>query len=86
MRMAKQKKRSERVKLYKIGEVMEFSGLSRQTVHNYTMLGLITEDARTPSGHRLYGEGVFDRLERIQRLKGKMSLRQVRDTLEEEDS
>ena len=69
-------------KLYKIGEVMQHSGLSRQTIHNYTMLGLITEEERTPSGHRLYGESVFYRLQRIQDLKQRMSLKEVRDTLE----
>lgn len=71
-------------KLYKIGEVIECSGLSRQTVHNYTVLGLITESERTESGHRLYDEAVFDRLERIQELKDRMSLREVRDTLDQE--
>ena len=84
MRMAK-KKRSERVKLYKIGEVMEYSGLSRQTVHNYTMLGLITEEERTESGHRLYGEEVFERLARINALKANHSLKEVREILEKED-
>ncbi len=69
-------------KLYKIGEVMQYTGLSRQTIHNYTMLGLITEEARTPSGHRLYGEGVFERLRRIQELKAHASLREVRERLE----
>lgn len=78
-------RRPARVKLYKIGEVMEFSGLSRQTIHNYTMLGLITEEARTRSGHRLYGEEVFDRLERVQELKETMSLKEVRELLEKED-
>ncbi len=68
-------------KLYKIGEVMRYSGLSRQTIHNYTMLGLITEEERTPSGHRLYGESVFYRLERIQSLKRQMSLKEVREAL-----
>ena len=61
---------------------MEYSGLSRQTIHNYTMLGLISEETRTPSGHRLYGEGVFARLERIQELKSRMSLKEVREALE----
>ena len=70
-------------KLYKIGEVMQYSGLSRQTIHNYTMLGLITEEARTPSGHRLYGEAVFERLARIQDLKARMSLKEVREALSE---
>lgn len=68
-------------KLYKIGEVMQYTGLSRQTIHNYTMLGLITEEARTPSGHRLYGEGVFERLRRIQELKTHLSLAEVRERL-----
>jgi MerR family mercuric resistance operon transcriptional regulator len=56
-------------KLFKIGEVIRYSGLSRQTVHNYTMLGLISERSRTESGHRLYGEEVFEILGRIQDLK-----------------
>ena len=47
-------------KHYKIGEVMRYSGLSRQTLHNYTMLGLITPVTRTESGHRLYGADVFN--------------------------
>ena len=64
-------------KLYKIGEVMRHSGLSRQTIHNYTMLGLLTEDERTQSGHRLYGERVFERIERIKDLRGTHTLKQI---------
>ena len=37
-------------KLFKIGEVIEYSGISRQTLHNYTILGLISAAERTPSG------------------------------------
>lgn len=81
-----QARKQARVKLYKIGEVMEYSGLSRQTIHNYTMLGLITEDARTRSGHRLYAESVFERLETIQELKEKLSLKEVREQLERGDA
>jgi DNA-binding transcriptional MerR regulator len=70
-------------KLYKIGEVMEFSGISRQTLHNYTIWGLISEAERTPSGHRLYGEEVFDRLRRIEDLKKqKHTLKEIRRILE----
>ena len=54
-------------KLYRIGEVMEHSGLSRQTLHNWCQLGLICEAEQTESGHRLYDGSVFARLERIQR-------------------
>ena len=70
-------------KLYKIGEVMRYSGLTRQTVHNYTMFGLITETERTRSGHRLYGEEVFPRLERIRELKKEgRSLREIAELLD----
>lgn len=62
---------------------MKFSGISRQTLHNYTMLGLITEEERTPSGHRLYGEEVFELLRMINDLKQRMSLKEVRRALSE---
>ena len=58
-------------KLFKIGEVMEHSGLSRQVIHNYTQLGLISETRRTPSKYRLYGEEVFARLEAAKQLRAK---------------
>lgn len=63
-------------KLFKIGEVMEYSGLSRQVIHYYTQLELIKEARWTKSGHRLYDETVFNRLEKIKkfRTKGKMLL------------
>ena len=73
-------------KLFKIGEVMAYTGISRQTLHNYTMLGLITEEERTQSGHRLYGEEVFERLARIQSLKAEHSLKEVREILDAEAS
>lgn len=72
------------VKLYRIGEVMRYSGLSRQTVHNYTLLGLITEIDRTEGGHRLYSEDVFGKLERIQQLKATMTLKEIRLLLDSE--
>lgn len=73
-----------REKLYKIGEVMEESGLSRQTIHNYTLAGLIQEKRRTPSGHRLYEEQVFERLEQIKTLQVKnYTLQQIKKILSE---
>lgn len=56
-------------KYFKIGEVIEYSGLSRQVIHNYTQLELIQEAKRTFSGHRLYPEEVFDRLKKIKKLQ-----------------
>ena len=72
------------IKLFKIGEVMEYSGLSRQTIHNYTMLGLIKAVKRTESGHRLYGEETFEVLERIGALKRDHTLSQIKDLLGKE--
>ena len=66
-------------KLYRIGEIMRSTGLSRQTLHNYTVFGLITEEERTESGHRLYGEDVFSCLSRIEELKSqRKTLREIR--------
>ncbi len=69
-------------KLYKIGEVMRYSGLSRQTVHNYTVMGLIDEAERTPSNHRLYDGTVFERLARIRDLRDRMTLQEVKRALD----
>ena len=72
-------------KLFKIGEVMKYSGLSRQTLHNYTMMGLIQEEERTDTGgHRLYPESVFDRLKKIEMLRRHRSLREVKEILQKE--
>ena len=76
---------ARREKFYKIGEVMESSGLSRQTLHNYTVAGLISEAKRTPSGHRLYGEEVFDRLEKLKVLQQKnYTLSQIKKIFEKQ--
>ena len=64
---------------------MQYSGLSRQTIHNYTLAGLISEARRTISGHRLYDESVFDRLEQIKTLQSKnYTLLQIKKILEQQ--
>ena len=64
---------------------MQYSGLSRQTIHNYTLAGLIQEARRTVSGHRLYDESVFDRLEQIKILQSKnYTLFQIKKILEQQ--
>ncbi len=66
-------------KLYRIGEIVEYTGLSRQTVHNYTIMGLITEARRSAGGHRLYEESVFERLDAIEELKRqRKTMREIR--------
>ena len=75
----------KREKLFKIGEVMEYTGLSRQTIHNYTLAGLISEARRTASGHRLYDESVFDQIEKIKVLQSKhYTLLQIKKIIEKE--
>jgi len=69
-------------KLFKIGEVIKYSNISRQTIHNYTMLGLIKPVSRTDSGHRLYSEDVFARLEKIKRWKIHHQLQEVKKMLD----
>lgn len=70
-------------KLFKVWEVMKYGEISRQTVHNYTQMRLIRETERTESGHRLYDEDVFNRLEKIKELKETgYSLLQIKDILD----
>ena len=56
-------------KLYRIGEVVVYSGMSRHTIHNYTTMGLLHESRWTEGGYRLYDESVFGRLDHIAELK-----------------
>lgn len=66
-------------KFYRIGEVVEYSGLSRQTIHNYTTMGLLSECKWTRGGHRLYDETVFARLDKIAELKSSnKTMREIR--------
>ncbi len=69
-------------KLYRMAEIVAYSGVSRQTIHNYTTMGLITESQRTRGGQRLYGEEVFDRLDLIAELKRRRkTMREIRQHL-----
>ena len=73
------------VKLYRIGEVVRSTPFSRQTIHNYTTMGLIQESSWTEGGHRLYDESVFERLSVIMELRKTRTLAQIRATLKETD-
>ena len=71
-------------KLYRIGEIMEHSGLSRQTLNFYATLGLIREQQRTEAGHRLFAPSVFADLERVRSLQKKgYTLQRIREMLEQ---
>lgn len=68
-------------KLYRIGELVRYSPFSRQTIHNYTVMGLIRESQWSEGGHRLYDESVFERLSRIMELKKTKTLWEIREIL-----
>ncbi len=71
------------VKLYRIGEVVESTPLSRQTIHNYTTMGLIEECSWTKGGHRLYDQSVFERLSMIMELRKTKTLEQIKVILKD---
>ncbi|MCK5641456.1 MAG: MerR family transcriptional regulator, partial [Gammaproteobacteria bacterium] len=66
------------VKLYRIGEVVNNTPFSRQTIHNYTTMGLIEESSWTKGGHRLYDQSVFERLSMIVELRKTKTLEQIK--------
>jgi DNA-binding transcriptional MerR regulator len=74
------------IKLYRIGELVRYTPFSRQTIHNYTIMGLIREAEWTEGGHRLYDESVFEKLSRIMHLRKTKTLSEIRRMLTEEES
>ena len=74
------------IKLYRIGDIMRCTPFSRQTLHNYTIMGLISENQWTEGGHRLYDESVFNRLSRIMELKKTKTLWQIREMFKREET
>ena len=72
-------------KLYRIGDLVRYTPFSRQTLHNYTIMGLIQETEWTDGGHRLYEEAVFGRLARIAELRQTKTLSEIRELLMAED-
>ncbi len=72
-------------KLYRIGELVNCTPFSRQTIHNYTIMGLIREATWTDGGHRLYDESVFERLSEILRLRKTKTLSQIREILSKKE-
>ena len=72
------------VKFYRIGDLVAYSPFSRQTIHNYTIMGLIQEAKWTDGGHRLYDESVFERLSQIIKLRKTKTLSEIRKILSKE--
>jgi hypothetical protein len=73
-------------KLYSVGEVVKASGISRQVLHNYTVLGLLRPAERTPTNRRYYDESVFRRVKLIRRMLGTgYTLQDLREVFPWED-
>jgi hypothetical protein len=73
-------------KLYRIGDLVRYTPFSRQTIHNYTTMGLIREAEWTQGGHRLYDETVFSRLSRIMQLRKTKSLFEIQEIISRKKS
>ena len=73
-------------KLFRIGEIVQYPPFTRQTIHNYTIMGLIQENCWTKGGHRLYDESVFHRLKRIEQLRKTKTLTEIRKILDTEET
>jgi DNA-binding transcriptional MerR regulator len=71
-------------RLYRIGDVVRNTPFSRQTIHNYTTMGLIREAEWTQGGHRLYDESVFAKLAKIAELRKTKTLSQIKEILDKE--
>lgn len=73
-------------KLFRIGEIVRHTPFTRQTIHNYTTMGLIHESDWTEGGHRLYSESVFEQLWQIQELRKTKTLTEIREILKHDFS
>lgn len=81
------KSRPRPPKLYRIGDLADYSRMSRQTIHNYTTMGLLRESRWTHGGHRLYDESAFDCLDVIAQLKSQnRTLEYIREYFSEAES
>jgi DNA-binding transcriptional MerR regulator len=65
--------------LYRIGDLAERAGVSRQVVSTYCMYGLLAETTRTPGGQRLFDDSAARRIRLIQDLKHRYTLREIRE-------
>lgn len=87
MRLASKEQRVEiPVKLYRIGELVRYTPFSRQTIHNYTTMGLIREAQWTDGGHRLYDESVFEVLSKIIELRKTKTLFEIKQIFDRQEN
>ncbi|MBK3520962.1 MerR family transcriptional regulator [Streptomyces sp. MBT70] len=52
-------------RVYSVGQVAGFAGITVRTLHHYDEIGLLVPGARTHAGHRRYTDADLDRLQQI---------------------
>jgi DNA-binding transcriptional MerR regulator len=66
---------------FKAGELSRRTGLSRQTLHQYAILGLLTPVGMTKGGQRLFPANAVERVELIRKLCAcGYTLQEIRET------
>ncbi|MFE1691556.1 MerR family transcriptional regulator [Streptomyces albidoflavus] len=50
---------------YTVGQVAAVAGVTVRTLHHYDAIGLLSPSGRSAAGHRRYGDGDLDRLQRV---------------------
>lgn len=70
---------------WKVGELAKATGLTIRTLHYYDQIGLFSPSGHSASGHRLYSEKDFSRLQQILSLKDLgLSLEEIQGVLANE--
>ena len=72
-------------KLFTTGDIMQITGLGRQTLHTYRQLGLIIPAKRNEKGRWFYEITVFERIKRILRWQRHRALTEVAKILTQYD-
>jgi len=66
--MARKKAPATEAALYSPGQVCEITGVSRQVLHNYTVIGLVRPAKRTPTNRRYYDAAALRRVRLVRRM------------------
>lgn len=67
-------------KLYKTGDVLKATGVSREVFYRYLTMGLVKPAKMSPGGHNLFAETVFRQLELVRSLNASgYTLRDIKD-------
>ena len=66
-------------KLYKTGEVLSESGISRQMLYRYMQMDLVIPAHTTETGRNLFSDSVFKQIKLIQQLNERYPLQHIRE-------